>query len=186
MQIFIWPDACPDANQRSRTQPHPLGQGHTRGVERDLCPQNCDALYLKETGQPVRQIPNCFFTPKMKCWVRDCTKWLPREQLSFCLPQLHDTNIQCVVSIILCKSSHYCTDRHFGNDLAFSAYAFISGHLTPVLVYGLPYGIGQAIYIFILLFVLLSSSFFFSSPNLSHRRLDVYHTCTHGVALVWI
>ena len=34
----------------------------------------------------------------------------------------------------------------------------------------------------------VSSSFFlllfFSSPNLSGRRLDVYHTSTHGVALV--
>ena len=30
------------------------------------------------------------------------------------------------------------------------------------------------------------SSFLFSSPNLSSRRLDVYHTCTHGVALVRI
>jgi len=28
--------------------------------------------------------------------------------------------------------------------------------------------------------------FFFSSPNLSGRRVDVYHTCTHGVALVRI
>jgi len=28
--------------------------------------------------------------------------------------------------------------------------------------------------------------FFFSSPNLSRRRLDVYHTSTHGVALVRI
>jgi len=27
-------------------------------------------------------------------------------------------------------------------------------------------------------------SFFFSSPNLSDRRLDLYHTSTHGVALV--
>ena len=27
---------------------------------------------------------------------------------------------------------------------------------------------------------------FFSSPNLSGRRLDVYHTSTHGVALVRI
>jgi len=27
---------------------------------------------------------------------------------------------------------------------------------------------------------------FFSSPNLSGRRSDVYHTCTHGVALVRI
>jgi len=39
-------------------------------------------------------------------------------------------------------------------------------------------------YIFILSFVL--SSFFLSSPNLSRRRLDVCHTCTHGVALVRI
>jgi len=35
-------------------------------------------------------------------------------------------------------------------------------------------------------FLLLSSSFFLSSPNLSGRRLDVYHTSTHGVALVRI
>ena len=42
-------------------------------------------------------------------------------------------------------------------------------------------------YIFIL-FLLLSSFFFFffSSPNLSGRRLDVYHTLAHGVALVRI
>jgi len=40
-------------------------------------------------------------------------------------------------------------------------------------------------YIFILwLFLLLSS--LFSSPNLSHRILDVCHTSTHGVALVRI
>jgi len=41
-------------------------------------------------------------------------------------------------------------------------------------------------YIFILWFlpsIFLSSSFF-SLPNLSGRRLDVYHTSTHGVALV--
>jgi len=31
-----------------------------------------------------------------------------------------------------------------------------------------------------------SSSFFFSSPNLSGPRLDVYHTSTHGVALAQI
>jgi len=35
-------------------------------------------------------------------------------------------------------------------------------------------------------FLLSSSSFFFSSPNLSGHRLDVYHTSTHGVALVRI
>jgi len=37
-------------------------------------------------------------------------------------------------------------------------------------------------YIFVLWFL----SILFSSPNLSRRRLDVYHTSTHGVALVRI
>jgi len=46
-----------------------------------------------------------------------------------------------------------------------------------------PYGIGQTI-IFLPCGYYLS--FFFSSPNLSGRRLDVYHTSTHGVALVRI
>jgi len=43
-------------------------------------------------------------------------------------------------------------------------------------------------YVFVLWF-LLSSIFYhlsFSSPILSRRRLDVYHTYTHGVALVQI
>jgi len=45
-----------------------------------------------------------------------------------------------------------------------------------------PCAIGQIIYIFALWFL----SSFLSSPNLSGRRLDVYHTSTHGVALVRI
>jgi len=40
-------------------------------------------------------------------------------------------------------------------------------------------------YIFILWF-LVSFFFLFSSPNLSSRRLDVYHTSTHSVAFVQI
>jgi len=39
-------------------------------------------------------------------------------------------------------------------------------------------------YIFIMWFV--SIYLLFSSPNLSGRTLDVYHTSTHGVALVRI
>ena len=59
-----------------------------------------------------------------------------------------------------------------------------------------PYGIGQAIiflpsgfflsffiYFFLSFFL---SSIFFSSPNLSGRRSDVYHTSTHDVALARI
>jgi len=40
-----------------------------------------------------------------------------------------------------------------------------------------------------LYFCTVVSSFFFylfSSPNLSQRTLDIYHTSTHGVALVRI
>ena len=46
------------------------------------------------------------------------------------------------------------------------------------------YGIGQTIKFSCCGFYL--SVFFFSSPNLSRRRVDVCHTCTHGVALVRI
>ena len=48
-----------------------------------------------------------------------------------------------------------------------------------------PCGIGQAIIFLPCGFFLLLLSFF-SSPNLSSRRLDVYHTSTHGVALMQI
>jgi len=37
-----------------------------------------------------------------------------------------------------------------------------------------------------MLWFVLSSSSFFSSPNLSRRRLDLCHTSTHGVALMRI
>jgi len=47
-----------------------------------------------------------------------------------------------------------------------------------------PCGVGQTIIFLPCGFYL--SSFFFSSPNLSGRRLDVYHTSTHDVALVRI
>jgi len=56
--------------------------------------------------------------------------------------------------------------------------------------YGLPYVIRQTIIFlpcnFFLSIYLLLSSIFFSSPNFSGRGLDVYHTLTHGVALVRI
>ena len=49
------------------------------------------------------------------------------------------------------------------------------------------YGIGHAIIFSSCGFFFLLSSFsFFSSPNLSRRRLEDYHTSTHGVALVRI
>jgi len=49
-----------------------------------------------------------------------------------------------------------------------------------------PYVIGQTIIFSSCFFFSSSFFFFFSSPNLSGRRLDVYHTLAHGVALVRI
>jgi len=49
-----------------------------------------------------------------------------------------------------------------------------------------PYEIGQAIIFLPCGFYLSSIFYLFSSPNLSGRRSDVYHTSTHGVALVRI
>jgi len=48
-----------------------------------------------------------------------------------------------------------------------------------------PYVMGQTI-IFLPcgFFLSICLSFFYSSPNLSGHRLDIYHTSTHGVALV--
>ena len=49
-----------------------------------------------------------------------------------------------------------------------------------------PYVIGQAI-IFLPWFLLsFYLSFFFSSPKLSHRRLDVCHTSTYGACCTWL
>jgi len=45
---------------------------------------------------------------------------------------------------------------------------------------------GHYIFCPVVSFYLLSSSFFYSSPNLSGRRLDVYRTSTHAVAQVRI
>ena len=46
----------------------------------------------------------------------------------------------------------------------------------------LPHVIGQAIIFSSCAFFFILLSIFFSSPILSRRRLDVYHTSTHGVA----
>ena len=47
-----------------------------------------------------------------------------------------------------------------------------------------PYGIGRPYIFSSCFFLLLLLLLFFSSPNLSSRRLDVYHTSAHGVVLV--
>jgi len=77
------------------------------------------------------------------------------------------------------------TDRVLSSDILVAEIIQFVFRSTILCYLWSPYVIEQTIYIFILSFV-LSSSFFLSSPNLSHRRLDVCHTSTHGVALVRI
>jgi len=56
--------------------------------------------------------------------------------------------------------------------------------ISRLLLLWSPYGIGQTIIFFAVVSFYLS--FFLSLPNLTDHRLDVYHTSTHGVALVRI
>jgi len=66
----------------------------------------------------------------------------------------------------------------------------VAGKHQLIVLFVLPFALFMAAlwnraghYIFALWFLLSS---FFSLPDLSHRRLDVCHTSTHGVALVQI
>jgi len=70
--------------------------------------------------------------------------------------------------------------------IAITAVTNVSSYVfyCKVIVFMAPYGIGQVIIFLPCGFYL--SSFFFSSPNLSGRRFDVYHTSTHDVAFVRI
>ena len=84
-------------------------------------------------------------------------------------------------------STHHCW-QHVGRDAEPGTV-----HLRQLsLLLWPPYVIGGIVFlpcIFFYLSVCLSvclSICFFSSPNLSGRRLDIYHTLTHGVALVRI
>jgi len=65
--------------------------------------------------------------------------------------------------------------------------SIIRSHLIMVaLCNRSPYVIGQTIIFLPCSFFPSSFLLFFSSPNLSGRRLDLFHTSTHGVALVRI
>jgi len=71
---------------------------------------------------------------------------------------------------------------------AFNDLALLLGYREEYLASSLlwsPYVIGQTI-IFSSCFFFFLLLLFFSSPNLSGRRLDVYHTLAHDVALVRI
>jgi len=117
-----------------------------------------------------------------------------RRQNTWCVYLfITDTEIvSVVINTAVCKSKHMMTSQSiqnaFSSDLHQSLHDILYQHRSSIVVVAdlwSPYVIGQTTYIFIMSFVLLLLPFF-SSPNLSGRRLDVCHTSTHGVALVRI
>ena len=112
---------------------------------------------------------------KCRCTVTDAD-WQAAEVRTRGVWRLQDTEPHSEPTVQVChwdgwKPAALCTNRE-----PFS--------LWYVLLWS-PYVIGQTI-IFSSCFFLLSSSFFFSSPNLSGWKLDVYHTLAHDVALLRI
>jgi len=91
--------------------------------------------------------------------------------------------VVCGASGIYCRCSAAAHAIVMGRPLYFAAVVTIFLLLLLLLMAALWNSAGH--YIFILSFV-LSFFFIFPSPNLSHHRLDVYHTSTHGVALARI
>ena len=69
---------------------------------------------------------------------------------------------------------------------AFVALQLYGTQLVSLLILWPPYEIGQIIIFFPCGFYLSFFFLLFSLPNLKGRRLHVYHTSIHGVALVRI
>ena len=86
------------------------------------------------------------------------------------------TGAKTVVRTVCGNSS--CSEA----KLASITIAGIMLSIESIVILWSPYVIGRPYIFSSCNFYLL----FFSSPNLSGRRLDVYHTSTHGVALVMV
>jgi len=90
-----------------------------------------------------------------------------------------DPDIITIFILVVRPCSVVCCDQNVTGR-----YCYMSmNYLWP------PYVIGQAVIGQAIIFLpcgFYLSIYLFSSPNLSGHRLDVYHTSTHGVALVRI
>ena len=104
--------------------------------------------------------------------------------LRCCLPQ----NSMCsYYTAINCCMPTCCTVRSSHLKRLWSLWHSGAIQIRLLLLFMVALWNRETIYIFMLWFVLSSSSSsFFSSPNLSRRRFYVCHTSTHGVALVRI
>jgi len=118
---------------------------------------------------------NCFqSTPLSSCSI----PWLSFGKMEF-LYSVVDPDIITIFILVVRPCSVVCCDQNVTGR-----YCYMSmNYLWP------PYVIGQAVIGQAIIFLpcgFYLSIYLFSSPNLSGHRLDVYHTSTHGVALVRI
>ena len=123
-------------------------------------------------------------------WPRELSEQLIVSVALHSTSRLCETLLVCVFTCVYSAKDVASTGRSCSVYCTFLYHGWIDDHIRSDLVttnkrcLWPPYVIGQVMCIFILSFVLYSSFAFI--PNLSRRRLDVYHTCTHGVALVRI
>ena len=84
--------------------------------------------------------------------------------------------LYCVLQFIRVRLSF----SFFGGRVigCYILFVYVCFYLWSPYVIGRPYIFSSCFFFLLLLF--------FSSPNLSGRKLDVYHTLAHGVALVRI
>ena len=159
---------------------HPMPIRTLRGTENEYWPKCGDALRLGNTvlggisQHTVRRSLVC------RCGATNMEQ-LPIQLFDNRLYRVN-AGLQCFLYIPLQRRINRIRKlliSHCRMDMKQSLIAFLWS----------PYVIGQTIIFlpcdfYLLSFFLLLS--FFSSPNLSGRRLDVCHTSTHGVALVRI
>ena len=126
------------------------------------------------------------------CWLTQIV--LEKRSLNRWLSVFH-VNLDYHLDFLLQLHQTCASDRdrpNFFMSLTLSHQSF-SGILSISLPFLPPFDLIMAAlsnraghYIFALWLVFSCSILYFSSPNLSGRRLDVYHTSIHGVAFVQI
>ena len=89
---------------------------------------------------------------------------------------------QSVCSVVVC---HLFVSIVFSCEIR-SHCRRVPKRLVAARLLWLPIVVGRPLYFAAVISIFRFSSFFSSSPNLSGRRLDVYHTSTRDVALVQI
>ena len=99
------------------------------------------------------------------------TELMPGGSLLSLLRTMHKNKQDLSMDVLIDMAAQVCNARH----TTVMVIAVASSEYTNDFI--------LMVALWFLLSIYLSFFFFFSSPNLSGRRLDVYRTTTHGVAV---